>query len=888
MLKKTHFPMDPVLTNSKPDSNRLYKLIMRKIALLLNAGWHYEEVLRDTDLNTLYEAHREKLFRNGITVTLEQLVLFIFTRDLPGMDLGSWIKIDVSELLNSFYFVYQRKKNKENSLHPIKVAGFLIALGQFAKNANTNKLNIWLSNIDNKLRRGDGYRDSLLKRKRILETGLSSGDLIVINKPERFYNLANISQLTFKQTADSLDVKYEYDNYNNDGLKTRLFIWNYEQVISSVNDNQSSFNILSNDLLLNVYKNYASDSFICEPFNNADWKLICEKFTRRYINNYSWHLTRKAPGNFPYYRLDKQDSKIYLFAPEKLFNYKIAFSLLFGGYVSQLSQLGITIERRTLSNLKTELNALLKSLIDSGVLNDCHLLNSVNYLFNNKTNHFTQIEKVHPIVNQMSQNGIQMDLEKLNEIDEGNFKCWIEKYDQVALIEKFGSIDENEIIKRLKYENEHSTIEIRDIYDHLMYSSNSNRIFGSFTTHKAGTHRMTCHNYNLQGISKEIREHVFTAKKGWRLLNADVSGQDLVVAANLALKLYSDPSAKVLLPDKDIIKLKSQIKTTIKKLGNKRLKKHKPIDYILDLIMPDLLIENNSLDRGTIRNLLKEVQFSILYGGGKKTVLKNLTNDAELEFYLSGDANKVDKIIDRWKLKKKLKNTKYLIESINDIKSLLEGIEHDVIFNPSKEDPALVWEEHIGMAEEIAGPGGAASELNKIMHQSESIQIQKDLDFIAGLIDYLVPENLKRLVKKLYDAYTEQITNEYPGIIESLEFYKEYCATNNYQTYPSLLGYQTVIDGKSPNKENGRLVSTRGKSYPVQISSAEFMRQWLIEIAKDKAYNKDFIIVNAIHDQVYVEVKAKAQKSAKDLIKSSSKRAAKIVGIVPESLHITF
>jgi DNA polymerase I-like protein with 3'-5' exonuclease and polymerase domains len=110
----------------------------------------------------------------------------------------------------------------------------------------------------------------------------------------------------------------------------------------------------------------------------------------------------------------------------------------------------------------------------------------------------------------------------------------------------------------------------------------------------------------------------------------------------------------------------------------------------------------------------------------------------------------------------------------------------------------------------------------------------------------------------------------------------------NGKTLPTLLGWQTVIE--DPNVKLKEKI-TRSRSYPVQASGAELMRQWLIEInniieRKQIKKTRKIQIINTIHDQVLIECDLVLKDFAIELLNESIKEAAKIVGIDEDIISI--
>lgn len=867
-----------------------FEFLIRQIGLLLNNGWRYSEVLNIKELRALFEEIKSKLINEKIFTNLDQIIAYVYTRDLPAMPFGSWIRISCADILTSFEYSVLLKKNTQSDFHPIKIAGFIVALKRLSEKKKVWDFSQWLENSKAKLGDKGSQNSALQRRVNVLKNSISNDDFTLINNPERFYFFADIKQANFKLYADMLNIKYGYDNFQLNGeLKVRLFIWNYTELLNEV------FNANHSNSLMNTK--------ICESMNTklinfqvkhsvSDikiWNELASEFDRRFMNKYHQYLTKSRIEDFPYYRLNSFDEVITLIAPERLFNYKLALSILVGQHIELLKKNGLSLDRRTLFNNKKIFENIQKLLISNNLLGQYHPQSAITY--NQVSNkHFDQINKAHKIIQDMSSNGIFIDTKKLGRINATMFGERLEGLNQVSLFDKYNSTDKNSIVNRFIENEKYASLELKEIYKNLENAHIPERIFGTFTTHKANTHRMTCHNLNLQGISKDIKREAFSAPRGWKLLNADVSGQDLVVAANLALKLYNDFQIRDLISNTELRKLKLKIISTLGTLSNTRNPKCRPIDFITDKLLPGLKTKYYGYDRKAVRDLLKKIQYSFFYGGGINTLLEEMKEEIFLKMITSKEFNEISDIKKRWNIKRKGTvriDREGIFRDVKDLIVKLESIELDLIDNPDPNDPILNWNEIAKEQEEIVGPGGVDYAMQNIAKNSRQLSVQRDLNILSNILNSNKYKLDKNLIRELFNSYVENLNRYYPGILESFSIYRRFCELNNYYTCPSLLGYQTIIDGENPGKQNNKLVHTKGKAYPVQISGAEFMRQWLIELSRGKGYNSTYKLVNAIHDQVYLEVKNIEVNRIKKVIVETSKNAAKKVGIDPRTLHLS-
>lgn len=134
------------------------------------------------------------------------------------------------------------------------------------------------------------------------------------------------------------------------------------------------------------------------------------------------------------------------------------------------------------------------------------------------------------------------------------------------------------------------------------------------------------------------------------------------------------------------------------------------------------------------------------------------------------------------------------------------------------------------------------------------------------------------------DKLDDEIFQKKLGVLNDFindaeKFYKD-----NKKTLPTLLNWQTVLEDIDITYGQ---VLTRSRSYPVQASGAELMRQWLIELDKySKKY--DFTIVNTIHDQVILDVPVDKKEDIENILDISIKKAAKKLGIEQKLIKLDF
>lgn len=458
----------------------------------------------------------------------------------------------------------------------------------------------------------------------------------------------------------------------------------------------------------------------------------------------------------------------------------------------------------------------------------------------------------------------------------------------------------------------------------------NSKIYGHFTTHGASSHRMTCKKFNLQSMNKELRKLLFRPinENNRILLSADVSGQDIIVAVSLAERYYKSIS------DQNNLKKCKELIDYIKKVTTKHSTGNEisgtssgekgsltvelaklAFDKLLELLLEQKIITdkedistydllgilslikiNNKPNYETIKPLIKEYIYTNFYGGSANTIKKDRKNKfkkilQELDKYLNEiDLNKFNKeekevFVNYLLLLKSFckfyeVNTKNKFRKLYEIENLYIGSNRN--YDDQNEDSSITIKKIATLTKDFnksmldlvlksikkendeKSKGNFPEELSKF----SSIIIEKD--FISILLTAL----LIGIIKDVMSAHFEII---FTFLNDAQNYYFK-----NNKTLSTLLDWQTLIIGPKVNKSDK---ITRSKSYPVQASGAELMRQWLIEINK-LGKGKNFSIINTIHDQVLIDCLESEENSVREILNESIRKAAGKLKIDPDIVAI--
>ena len=368
------------------------------------------------------------------------------------------------------------------------------------------------------------------------------------------------------------------------------------------------------------------------------------------------------------------------------------------------------------------------------------------------------------------------------------------------------------------------------------------RIFGQFIPHGAVSHRMTCHRINLQGIPKIFKNHGVYRSDTVKIYSLDVSGQDIAIAANLAKKLYNDYKKFPAEYHKDMGELLNKLQEiTLPKLKGEpgeNYNNSRPLDYVTNEFIR--LFFNKIPSRAInedFRKGIKGITYTIFYGGGEKTAAKGFVGNKGFRTAFTG----------------------ILVRRVSGVRRKVPFID------------AVLESTGVNVKELHDEWARKKNETNEQFEERRRKYYEK--------FNELAVEEIIRIIKR-----------EYPGILEAQDYLKLYCVEMLYdksrgvkkgkrimRTYPTLLGWTTPLSGAYRDPK----LDTKSKSYPIQASGAEFVRQWIIELNRIISKNKlKMKIINVIHDQMVVETSEnKEERVVEHYMKKASRHACKKLGI---------
>ena len=721
---------------------------------------------------------------------------------------------------------------------------------------------------------------------KIANYGSRSIHPIIFEKPSEIYSLAKIDQATFNDYAKLLGLDHEYEQWHESIYGTKLYVF-------GLNELEHKFNnfIKKENVKWKLKKKEVQDEVIQSGIN-MDSVSRLENLTKKYEshnlqNKYSLLHWPGLEGN-RLIRIEKSNNGFDVGIQNVFFDYKfLLVSLYFRGTEKQkrikshIQQISSKDAIKSLRNAKNTFksNSLFPIFEDLGLTSR----RSSNFYKGFKidpSKHFEQIKLVLPIVQTISQNGIYVDQDSAFALYSKFREEWMDKFGDDDGPVKIDDIEEFDDIKQIdpaKVALEKKLNSIKKILASLSslhnYKTNDSRIHGLFSAHGASTHRLTCSRLNLQGISKKISERIFSAPPGRVLISADVSGQDIVVAAHMAQKLYQNPElfndAEELRPI--FTKLNDTLNESIQKLKDPSIyAKPKNLIYCKLINSED----SDVFDGMTVKQaveFIKKIIFTKLFGGGKRTITNQILEPQE-----------------RVEIIEELRERIIIIEKsfrfdlhLNTDESIFSN---KLLNNKSK----LNIDEIYDAIYALRYFKGEILNMEEVKKQHDYRWIKKDFKKKFKKVNKKF-NKLSATIKKVqqdilaFDFIEKTIKLEYPGILEAFEYYHQYYI-ENHETFPTLLNWSTIIDFPETMKD----ISSISKSYPIQASSAEYMRQWLLELSKDNNYKKKFLIVNTIHDQVLIETSKEYENKIKDILFSTSKEAAMNVGINSDTLHIEF
>ncbi len=862
------------------------------ISRLYTAGYSYKEVLSDRKVRQIHALLSRKFSPKEDESRfpfLKRFVDFVYTRDEVHNPFGKWLTFEYMQPLKILEFVQHITKDSDRQrLSYSNLASLVFVLLQYNNITSKDEIIRERRRLQKRM-----WYQTFSSHDRIIWTILQKEGLIynrpvIFNKPDDLYAWINVANYrTFKLNCNLLGVSCAFIKRNNKGLKSAVIIGGINKLKARYdhfqNQNDSKYQSIYNQI------ENQTDSGIKIPSEIQD--IVNQYYNNILIRDKKQPSSKHLNDN-PFIRLNLYNDKLYCHIQTGFFR----FDSLLGSLYFNSNRTRRTIKKPLGELLPPEIKAILQNnskgfsteglkdkLNASGICLRPKCITSPKLDTNG---HFQQIEASRFIVKEISANGVCIDIKALNryrksiksKLQETMLEQNGESTDNVTYVElSEDNIDDNPFFLQEKNLSPQDTLKELDKLNGSVWREDPTdnkvgKLYGIFTPHGASTHRMTSHKLNLQGINKEIKKKVMTAREGYCLLSADVSGQDITIAANLAHKLYSKP--RMFQTDQSGIfrELKAKIDETLILLSDKSFNVGKPIDFIKDQI----IAANSPLLEGMtdlmIRDTIKKAVYTFFYGGGQESFLNSeypqkWIKEGLLElidscYQFEGSVRANLSITDRKRLIRRGNMSGDLDRTIRHVELFLKNFQIRYIW---------VLNESAKHSEE------AGWFLN---------DVQEELSILYK--EYLRLDNVlkkRNSYAYIFSHMKEVIKIGYPGILESFHHYHTYYRENNL-TYPSLLGWQTVI---SLEYGYGKVL-TKSKSYPVQAAGAEFIRQWLIELKRsvpdDLQGNGTFKIVNAIHDQVVVEVEMRHKDIASKHILDCARIACLAIGIEPGTLHI--
>lgn len=878
--------------------NEAHTLLVNSISQLYTLGWRYEDCLQ---VKEIYQArdYIAKLDARKHYAFADKLIAYVFTQGKIYNPFGKWIEFDYAEPLIALDLAMKLKEKNNSGIHLLPLANIIFVLYKITEGNDFEKIKTIMRYTKNGIKNNifpEETKNNKLAIRSFISEYWKRQDIALFEVPNSLYQKADICQPTAKKYLEFLGIEIKYEFYmSRKNYKTRLWLAGYKSVIKQFREtyskNRDRYNRLSNkDCLVTNMTNILKD--------NSILSRMCNNYETRFINDKMGYNQFSA---LPYNPLIRRKSEKKMIIQAEFLN--LSFLLYSLYWDKKKKQLNNSVKNNTeikIANcIKKELKSNKEKIIGHvyNILKDHNLAGKVwpiSSIDEPKATgeHFKQADLVSPIVMDISRNGILVDRFQANnflqnrekvaeqlkrEISYSNDNDYKQQMSEILVVEKtsFGKSElisfaknSNEILNeyllnlKLFKEDSREDIEaaINELEKILQSSSGDMRVYGSFTTHRANTHRMTCSNINLQGLSKEYRNKLFKAPSGYVLLSADVSGQDITVAANLAQKVYSDPIFRATHQHTELELLQKGIKITLSKLRNtdsagEELFIHKPIDFITHEILGRELPELNNISRQAIRNAVKQTVYIRFYGGGMKTVIDELK-----------------------------------AECVSDLESRKEI----VVKNLEARNTSFFHRDEIYVGEDFEAMLASLKKYKDFLDASRSLMIIPDLNLFDAVaeIDTMINscqqtiENIN-VISCIFKLTEQILRQEYPGLLDIYVFLKEYVALKENPlnlSYPSILGWQTVFEELTDFNADER--TTRSKCYPIQASGAEFIRMWIYYLSEITDYGKTFKIVNVIHDQVIIEVKNSDVEKMKAKLLETAKKAANSVGILPDTLHI--
>lgn len=794
-----------------------------------------------------------------------RFINYVYTQDEKYNVLGKVYRFEYFELLRMYLFIKNLLSNSTRSRINRRsvLAFFYIIYSKTIVNDRTE-----LNNEIDRIKRFSEHYDNQSEYLKFLCRYKYS---VHFYPPRQLYSFIGVADSrTFENVAKLLGINYFFaKNKFDDKYVSSIWCslppklkWAYQDFSEKKEFRFSELHQEVNQIFQSGFK-----------LENDQQATITEyyedKFIRNKENAYHLHLN----GN-PAIRLDESNGRFFVCVQEKFFDICMLMQSLYFKKENVNLTLKKFIKNKFDSRSTKDFQSQFKNINNQKLLTTISEITNITKTYpisspiysNNK--HFKQIEKSRSIIKNLSNNGILLDIteaERLHRRYKKKNRSWQSQQEQQA-----NSYEENDdttihvddrhqTISQLKHQLEMYISRAKAI---RAIDSGEGRIYGSFVPHGAKTHRMTCRNINLQGINKNIRNKVFKAPPGKILISKDVSGQDIAIAANLAMKLYSHPELFEEDIEQEFAGLREQMKETLQVLTSND-EKSNPIDFITREIIAKEFIGLEDLASESIRATVKEAVYTVFYGGGNT----NFTNQG---------------------LSKK--------EFLNNLKYFRDKC---IVFESAYHHHAnLTLETAIAQRIRISKIEFLIQDAGKFLEDFDLEKFRQHLcppSLNALLEDYYqLNDDLMNFVDIYVNRYCREkiilemknlVLKNYPGILESFKYYEQYYNEKNL-TYPTFLGWQTEVILKLNVADK----ITKSKSYPIQASGAEFMREWLIELKRlNPIKNRQRIpikIVNCIHDQVYVEIDDSDKTVVEYYIIRAAKKAAQKLGILEGTISL--
>lgn len=877
---------------SKDNVDRTIIEFHEDISRLYTSGLSYDKALNSSKIKNVY--WRIKKEYDKITNTTERIsfpflkefIDFVYTQDEIYNPLGKWFRFEYLEPLFIIDFVLHKCRSNGRIRHNFStLACFVFILFRYNNMTSEREIMKLRKKYRKLIDNGKADEDHYKAWQILIEDGSMTYRASVFRKPSYLYNLIGVSDYrALKSLCAELKIDCSFLKSKSGTYKSLVLIGSAHKLLHEFNsfklynkekydsvrgsipitlDSGISLSRKLNSDINNIYNNLLiRDSSIpsCMAFrNNAALKLSKVK------GEYFCHLQSNL-FNFHFLL-----GSLYLIENPKRNSVKKPISQLFDKTVS-----GIILESARKFN---EASQVVYNEVVVGKIKPQPISSPINRLDNR---HFEQIEQCKKHVINLSDAGITFNddalaryraelrekrsnlikRESVEQVEDGNIEDDIYNDSNLPIPIQELNLSKKDKLAQLKT--------IQGCAFEMDGEGNLRKLYSVFTPHGARTHRMTSHNFNIQGINKEIKKRILAAKKGYCILSADVAGQDIVVAANMAYKLFSKPEVFETDLYNEMTNLKALIESTLLELKENSKGKRSPITFIADNIVStcDSRLENFPYD--FIRDTVKKAVYTFLYGGG----VKSLMNDWYDYKKLSSEINEL--LLEEYEFENYLKHY-YEIRTVNRIKKSYSKIKLD--------DRLKHIEKYIELCETNYFVQVTSVLQMSPVKQFYMLDLNKNISNIKASfyrLSKIVEE--RKGIELIFVKMKEIIELSYPGILESFSFYEKYYMQNNL-TYPTFLCWQTIVGLNISYKQR----ITRSKSYPIQAAGAELMRQWLIEIndlPKKLARAKSFNVINAIHDQIIVEVKAGLVEEAKEHMLASSKSAARIIGIDENTINI--